>query len=175
MNLQSRLTVFIAIGGMFALMAGIVYYASLDNVSLESVEFLSGTLKVTSVDTVSERARIEVTFDVRNPSDITFTIPGINYELTTKGEKVASGNYSTADVAMPGRVIFSSNEVVPLKSITYMVKDDIGAQIYNDVIDYKIDKYTATGTVIVESAWSIIEQDFSVELEHRGLVTSDNP
>ena len=34
MGLQSRLTVYAAIAGVLALMGGIVYYASLDNVSL---------------------------------------------------------------------------------------------------------------------------------------------
>jgi len=36
--LQSRLTVYAAIAGVLALMGGIVYYASLDNVSLDQVE-----------------------------------------------------------------------------------------------------------------------------------------
>jgi len=38
MGLQSKLTVYAAIVGCLALMGGIVYYASLDNVSLEQVE-----------------------------------------------------------------------------------------------------------------------------------------
>ena len=38
MGLQSKLTVYAAIVGVLALMGGIVYYASLDNVSLEQVE-----------------------------------------------------------------------------------------------------------------------------------------
>ena len=38
MGLQSKITVYAAIVGCLGLMAGIVYYASLDNVSLEQVE-----------------------------------------------------------------------------------------------------------------------------------------
>ena len=38
MALQSKITVYAAIAGVLALMGGIVYYASLDNVQLEQVE-----------------------------------------------------------------------------------------------------------------------------------------
>ena len=38
MALQSKITVYAAIVGCLGLMAGIVYYASLDNVSLEQVQ-----------------------------------------------------------------------------------------------------------------------------------------
>lgn len=165
MQLQSRLTVFIAIGSMLALMGGIVYYASLDNTSLESVEFLSGSVRIASIDTIAERARIEVTFNIRNPSDVTFTIPEISYEIGTGQEKIVSGKYSTADIAMPGRVVFSTNELIPLKSITHMIKSDANAAIYDRLLAGQIDNYVATGTVVVESAWSIIERGFEVELE----------
>lgn len=167
MRLQSRMTVFLAIGAMLALMGGIVYYASLDNVSLESVEFLSGSVRVIDVNTVDERARIEVTFDVRNPSDTTFTIPGINYTLSVEGQEMVSGKYSTADVAMPGRVIFSTGKVIPLKSVTYMVKTESNEDLYNMLVAGQITNYDSAGIVVVESAWSIVERGFEVELEAR--------
>ncbi len=168
MQLQSRMTVFMAIGAMLALMGGIVYYASLDNTSLESVEFVSGSVRVTSVDTIAERARIEVIFDVRNPSETTFTIPGITYDLSAGGQHVVSGEYSTADVAMPGRVVFTTDDIIPLKSITYMTKTDANAATYDRVLAGQIGGYDAEGIVIVESAWSIIERDFAVGLDSLG-------
>lgn len=166
MNLQSRMTVFAAIGAMLALMGGIVYYASLDNTSLESVEFLSGSVRVIDVDTISERAKIEVTFDVRNPSDVTFTIPGIVYDLVTvDGQKIVAGEYSTADVAMPGRVVFTTGDSIAIKSTTYMAKSDANAAMYDRLVGGQIGSYEAVGIVTVESAWSIIERDFEVALE----------
>lgn len=164
MMLQSRLTVFAAIGGLLAMMGGIVYYASLDNVSLESIEFLSGDVRVVSVDTVGDRAKIETVFEIRNPSDTTFTVPGISYDLSTNGEYVVSGEYSTADIAMPGRVVFSTNEVIPIKSITYLIKTQDNAAMYDRLVAGEIDEYKASGMVIVESAWSIVELDFEVPL-----------
>ena len=38
MALQSKITVYVALAGVFAMMGGIVYYASLDNAGLEQVE-----------------------------------------------------------------------------------------------------------------------------------------
>ena len=38
MALQSRMTVYVAIAGVLALMGGIVFYASLDNPELEQAE-----------------------------------------------------------------------------------------------------------------------------------------
>ena len=167
MKLQSRMTVFAAIGGMLALMGGIVFYASLDDDSLRSIEIIGGGVEITSVDTVSERIRMKVVFDVRNPSELTLTIPQISYDLSSGGEDVVSGEYSTVDVAMPGRVVFTTGDVIPLTSTTYMVKGNTNADVYEAAASGALDGYVATGTVTVESAWSIIEKEFEVELEAR--------
>jgi len=163
-KLQSRMTVFAAIGGMLALMAAIVYYASLDNEALASVEILSGTLEVDEVDSIAGRARLSVTLDVRNPSETTFTIPSITYDITAGGEDVASGEYSAVDVAMPGRVVFTTGETIPLRSIAYMARTGSNAALYDAVVSGAVASYEASGTVTVESAWSIVEAEYRVGL-----------
>jgi hypothetical protein len=79
MGLQSRLTVYAAIAGVLALMGGIVYYASLDNVSLEQVEveLTDVTLRVVG----ENEAKFFVTFLVKNPSEKIFVVPS-NYIST---------------------------------------------------------------------------------------------
>jgi len=163
-KLQSRMTVFAAIGGMLALMAAIVYYASLDNEALASVEVVSGTLGVEEVDSVAGRARLAVTLEVHNPSDTTLTIPSVTYDVTAGGEAVVSGEYSTVDVAMPGRVVFTTGDTIPLKSIAYIVRTDANAAIYDAVVAGAVASYDAAGTVTVESAWSIVEAGYEVAL-----------
>ena len=67
MALQSRLTVYAAIAGVLALMGGIVYYASLDNVSLDQVE-----VELTDVvlrEAGEDEAKFVLTFLVKNPSE----------------------------------------------------------------------------------------------------------
>ena len=80
MNLQSKMTVYAAIAAMLALMGGIVYYSSLDNPFLEQVQIELGGVEVIDVNNIQNKATLEVTFQVTNPSDKTFTIPSISYE-----------------------------------------------------------------------------------------------
>lgn len=155
---------FAAIGGMLALMAAIVYYASLDNEALASVEVLSGTVGVEEVDSVAGRARLAVTLEVHNPSETTLTIPSVTYDISAGGEAVTSGEYSTVDVAMPGRVVFTEGDTIPLRSIAYMVRTDANAAMYDAVVAGAVASYEAAGTVTVESAWSIVEAEYSVAL-----------
>ena len=62
-------------------MGGIFYYGSLDNVQLEQVEIELTNVELRDVSTIDNQAKIDVTFLVMNPSDKTFTIPLIEYQL----------------------------------------------------------------------------------------------
>ena len=104
MALQNKMTVYAAIAGVLALMGGIVYYASLDNVELEQVEIELTSVELRDVSTVKNQAKFDVTFLVKNPSDKTFTVSVIGYQLYGDGVLLGSGQYSTADIALP--VIF---------------------------------------------------------------------
>ena len=110
MGLQSRLTVYAAIVGCLGLMAGIVYYASLDNVSLEQVEV--ELTDVTLREAGENEAKFTLTFLVKNSSEKTFVVPVIEYQLYGDDVLLGSGKYSTEDVALPGRAqIFGGAEV----------------------------------------------------------------
>ena len=50
MALQSRMTVYVAIAGVFALMGAIVFYASLDNAQLEQAEIELFSVELIDVD-----------------------------------------------------------------------------------------------------------------------------
>ena len=98
MALQSRLTVYAAIAGVLALMGGIVYYASLDNVSLDQVE-----VELTDValrEAGEDEAKFVLTFLVKNPSEKIYVVPVIAYELYNDDVLLGSGKYSTEDVAL---------------------------------------------------------------------------
>ena len=43
---------------------------------------------------------------ITNPSDTTFTVPRITYELYADGVLLGDGSYSTEDISMPGRAAF---------------------------------------------------------------------
>ncbi len=78
-TLQSRMIVFIAIGGLLAMMGSMVYYASLDQPKLETAEIKLSNVELMDVNSVEKSVKLETTFLVKNPSEKTFTVPVISY------------------------------------------------------------------------------------------------
>jgi len=145
---------------MLGLMGGIIWYASLDNPQLEQAQIELFNVEVFSVNKVENSAKLTVTFLVKNPSEKTFTVPLINYKLFADGKLLGSGQYSTEDVAMPGRALFTSGSEVPLDSIFQLNKSEISSESYQAVIDEKITSFRVEGMMMTESAWSVVEKEF---------------
>ena len=160
MALQSKMTVYAAIAGVLALMAGIVYYASLDNASLEQGEIKLANVELTDVSNINNQAKFDVTFLVKNPSEKTFTVSQIGYQLFGDGELIGSGQYSALDVALPGRAVFYPGAEVPLKSKLVLNKSEVNSEIYDDMINDRVTSFMAEGTITTETSWSISEKEF---------------
>ncbi|MBL7001240.1 MAG: hypothetical protein ISR80_00535 [Nitrosopumilus sp.] len=154
------MTVYAAFVGILALMGGIVYYASLDNVDLEQVEIELTSVELRDVSTINNQIKFDVTFLVKNPTDKTFTVSQIEYQLYGDGTLLGSGQYSTADIALPGRAIFSSGAEIPLKSMFVLNKSEVNSEIYQSAIENRIISFAAEGNIITESSWSTIEKEF---------------
>ncbi len=161
MGLQSKLTVYAAIAGVLALMGGIVYYASLDNVSLEQVEveLTDVTLRVAG----ENEAKFTLTFLVKNSSEKTFVVPVIEYQLYGDDVLLGSGKYSTEDVALPGRAQIFAGAEVPLKNTFILNKSEVDSEIYQSMINNEITNFVAEGMIITQSTWSVAETEFRTE------------
>ncbi len=151
---------FVAIGGLFAIMGFFVYYASLDNPQLEQIEIELVGVEVIQVNSIENRAELETTFLVKNPSEKTFTVPLITFELFADGKSIGKGQYSTEDIAMPGRAAFYPGSEIPLKTKFYLVLSDSIVQEYQDIIKGGEMRFSVEGEIIAESAWSLIEKEF---------------
>ena len=160
MALQSKMTVYAAIGGVFALMGGIIYYASLDNADLEQVEIKLTNVKLIDNNIINNQAKFEVTFLVKNPSDKTLTVSQIHFQLYGDGKLLGSGLYSTADIALPGRALFFSGAEIPLKNIFVLSKSEVDSEIYEDATNERITSFSAEGNIITQTTWSEAEKDF---------------
>ncbi|MFB1006508.1 MAG: hypothetical protein QMC57_02545 [Nitrosopumilus sp.] len=161
MGLQSKLTVYAAIIGCLGLMAGIVYYASLDNIPLGQVE-----VELTDVvlrEAGESEAKFTLTFLVKNSSEKTFVVPVIEYQLYGDDVLLGSGKYSTEDVALPGRAQIFGGAEVPIKNTFILTKDEINSEIYQSVINNEITNFVAEGTIITQSTWSVAETEFRTE------------
>ena len=90
--------VYAAIAGLLAMMGGIVYYASLDNPELERIEIELSNVEILDVNNIENRAKLQTTFLVKNPSEKTFTVAIIAYELFADGKSI--GTASDSDVQL---------------------------------------------------------------------------
>ena len=161
MALQSKITVYAAIVGCLGLMAGIVYYASLDNVSLEQVEVELANVALREVG--ESEAKFTLTFVVKNSSEKTFVVPVIEYQLYGDDVLLGAGKYSTEDVALPGRAQIFGGAEVPIKNTFILNKDEINSEIYQSVINDEITNFIAEGIIITQSTWSVAETEFRTE------------
>jgi len=163
MALQSKMTVYAAIAGVLALMGGIFYYGNLDTVQLEEVEIELTNVELRDVSTIDNQAKFDVTFLVKNPSDKTFTVPLIGYQLYGDGILLGSGQYSTVDISMPGRAAFYPGVEIPLKNIFVLSKSEVNSEIYQDAIENRINSFSAEGIITTQSSWMTIEKEFKTE------------
>lgn len=158
------MTVYAAIGAMVALLGGIVYYASLDNPQLEQVEIRLSDVQVIEVNTIEDRAKLQVTFLVKNPSEKTFTVPLIAYQLFADGILLGQGQYSTEDIAMPGRAVFYAGSEIPLKNVFSLNRSAENARVYDAVLNEQVGVFSAEGSITSETSWSIVEKEFVTEM-----------
>lgn len=142
------------------MMGIIIWYASLDNSELEQVEIKLLNVEVRDVNKIENSAKLEVTFLVKNPSEKTFTVPIIGYQLYADGKLLGSGQYSTEDISMPGRAVFYSGAEIPLKNTFVLNKSDVNSEIYQAVLNGNINSFSAEGSITTETSWSLIEKEF---------------
>ena len=158
--LQGKTILYAAIAGLLALMGGIVYFASLDNPELEKIDIQLTDVELLDVNSIENRAKLQTTFLVKNPSEKTFTVAIIAYELFANGKSIGSGQYSTTDIAMPGRAAFYPGSEIPLKNIFQLVLSDTNAPEYQAIVEGGQVEYSVEGIVTVETAWSLVEKEF---------------
>ena len=161
MALQSKFLLYAAIVALLGLLGAIFWFGSLDNPELEQVEIELTNVEVISVNEIGKTAKLSVTFLIKNPSEKTFTVPLISYKLYAEEDLLGSGQYSTVDIAMPGRAIFSSGAEIPLKNTFELDMSDVNNEIYQAILDDGIGSFRAEGVITTESAWSTIEKEFN--------------
>jgi len=162
MALQSKVIVYAALVGVLALMGGIFYYGNLDTAQIEQVEIVLTNVELIDVSTTDNQAKFDVTFLVKNPSDKTFTVPLIEYQLYGDGILLGSGQYSTVDISMPGRAAFFPGVEIPLKNIFVLSKSEVNSEIYQDIIENRINSFSAEGSITTQSSWMTVEKEFKI-------------
>jgi len=159
MALQSKFTVYLALVGVFAMLGGIMYYASLGNADLEQVEIELQSVEIIKDSIQEDQLKLHVAFLVKNPSDTTFTVSVIKYNLYNNGVLLGPGKYSTEDISMPGRASFFPGNEIPLKNIFVLNKADVESEIFN-IIKNGPNDFSAEGMITTQNTWTMSEKEF---------------
>jgi LEA14-like dessication related protein len=157
---RGRVVISAAFAGLFAMLIGFYYYASLGNPDLEKVQLDLDSVKVLEVNKVDQRAKLDVIFLVSNPSDKTLTVSSIHYELLVNDKTVGNGDYSAEDISLPGRALITAGGQIPYSSIFNLVYTKNISEEYSAVTNNENVTYTVKGTATIKSAWTEIDKQF---------------
>lgn len=161
---RGRIVIAAAFGALGLGFLGYYYYANLDIPELEKVQLELVDVKVLEVNSIDNRANLEVSFLVTNSGKKTVTISNINYELFANGKNIGNGQYSTEDIALPGRALIYPGQPVLLTNTFDFVDTDRVANEYLSITKGEQVSYTTTGTLTVESAWTLLDKNFESSL-----------
>lgn len=159
---QGKGIIYAAIAGLLAMLGGITWYASLDNPQLSMAEIALTDVNLQDVNSIENTATLQVNFLIKNPSEKTFTVSTIDYELFANGVSIGRGQYSTEDVPLPGRAAFYPGAEVELQNNFRLTQSESNSEQYNVIVNDQPVEYSAKGKIIVESAWSLVEKDFDI-------------
>ena len=156
----TKIIVYVAIGGLFAFLGGIVYYSTLDFPELEKSELELVSVDVVEIDSISNRMYLKLIFGVTNHGERTVTVPVISYELFANGKSLGSSSYDVSDIPMTGRALMLSGMQVPLVGeMTVNLTDDI-KDVYEAIAAGESLDYRVTGQYTIETAWQVIDIQF---------------
>ncbi|HET8720038.1 MAG TPA: hypothetical protein VFM64_03485 [Candidatus Nitrosotenuis sp.] len=159
---QGKGIIYAAIAGLLAMLGGITWYASLDNPQLSMAEIALTDVNLQDVNSIENTATLQVNFLIKNPSEKTFTVSTIDYELFANGVSIGRGQYSTEDIPLPGRAAFYPGAEVELPNNFRLTQTESNSEQYNVIVNDQPVQYSAKGKIIVESAWSLVEKDFDI-------------
>jgi len=160
----SKIIVYIAIGGLFAFMGGIVYYSTFDIPELEKSELDLLSVNVVEIDSIQNRMYVDVVFGITNHGERTVTVPEISFQLFANGKSIGSSSYSVSDIPLNGRALMLSGMQVPLVgkitiNLTDDIKDVYEAMAAGESLDYRV-----VGQYTIETAWQVIDIQYDSSL-----------
>jgi len=164
LSLQSKMILYVAIGGLFAFMGGIVWYSTYDIPELEKSEFELLSVSVVEIDSIQNRMYVDVVFGITNHGARTVTVPEISFQLFANGKSIGSSSYSVSDIPLNGRALMLSGMQVPLVgkitiNLTDDIKDVYEAMAAGESLDYRV-----VGQYTIETAWQVIDTKFDSSL-----------
>ncbi len=165
MKLQSKAILYIAIGGLLAMMGGMIVWATMGEAEMERAQVEVVKVELVDVNTIENFAKLKLTFKIYNPSSTALTISHIDYEIFADEKSLGMGSYNTQDIPMTGRASIFSHSETELQSLMKVSWSEEIDKEYQAIISGKDVIYKTKGQGEFESAWSIIEFEFDNTLD----------
>ena len=151
---------YVAIGGLFAFLGGIVYFSTFDIPELEKSQLDLLAVDVVEIDSIENRIFLKIIFGITNNGERTVTVPEISFELFANGQSLGSSSYSISDIPMTGRVLLTSGLQVSLPGEITINLTDNNKDIYEAIAAGESLGYRVIGQYTIETAWQVIDIQF---------------
>jgi hypothetical protein len=162
LKLQSKMILYVAIGGLFAFMFAMIAVSLGDLPELEKAEIKLGSVEVKDVNTIDNHAKLKISFLITNHGDKTFVIPVISYELFANGKSIGTSSYSAEDIPMTGRAPFYPGAEIPLDSTMKIFQTEDNTDEYLAIVNGEHVEFSAKGQYTVETAWQLVDLEFDL-------------
>jgi len=151
---------YVAIGGLFAFMGGIVYYSTFDLPELEKSEIELYSVEVIEVNNFENYIILKTTFLILNHGEKTVTVPVISYQFFANGEFMGTSNFSSEDIPLTGRALLISGTEVPFTTKIKINLTEENENEYMKIANGERVVYSADGLYTIETAWQVIDVEF---------------
>ena len=158
------MTLYVAIGAMFAFMGAMVFVSTMDFEELEKGEIKLVGVEVTNVNSIENHFTLTGTLQIANNGERTFVIPVISYELFANGKSIGTSSYSVEDIPMTGRAPFYPGAEIPLSSYLKISLTESNSDVYFAIVNGEDVEFSVKGQYTVETAWQLVDLEFESSL-----------
>lgn len=166
---KRRIVLFGVIGALvitIILLPRIQYFVNAPDVNVIDFNLAAVNISNISNNTNNNNIELSLLFDVYNPSDKSATTSKVEYDLFGDDKLLGHGVLSYEDIPLNGRPQFSPGQTTTLKSDIILQPSDMNRDVIEKLISNSSDsvnsiRWNVNGSSQIESAFVILEKDFS--------------
>ena len=164
---KRRLVLFGVIGALVVtiiFLPQIQYFVNAPDVNV--IDFNLAAVNISNLSNNTNNIELSLLFDVYNPSDKSVTTSKVEYDLFGDNKFLGHGVLSYEDIPLNGRPQFSPGQTTTLKSPIILQPSEMNMDVIEKLISnssnsIKSIRWNVNGSSQIESAFVILEKDFS--------------
>jgi hypothetical protein len=164
---KRRIVLFGVIGALvitIILLPRIQYFVNAPDVN--AIDFKLSSVNITNLSNNTNNIELLLLFDVSNLSEKSATTSKVEYDLFGDNKLLGHGVLSYEDIPLNGRPQFSPGQTTTLKSPIILQPSEMNMDVIEKLISnssnsIKSIRWNVNGSSQIESAFVILEKDFS--------------